>query len=487
MFAAGVTPVFSGATALAQEPSSVTGQVIGGYNDPVVGASVAVLEAGTSTVVDTVVADNYGWFQSGPLEARTYDIRLTDVEHDPLVVAGVAVNGATELGILVMTPIWGSFHGQAVFEGTNDPIDGAILSLMEVGTTNVVTSERSDGDGWWWSSQIAAGIYDLRVTHDDFEPITIANVDVVGSTYLGSIEMSPIPGDVSFQVLNWAGDPVDGATVSIYEFGTGVLVLSGSTDGDGWYYSGPVARGRYDIEVVHGASYPRTLEDTQIDEATQLDPVVLDPLPTAAISGYVLDTSGEPIDGARIRAVHPGGSKPLATAYSDAQGWYETSMFWPGTREVLVTYSGYSTVRLPSMTISEPVLLDDIILSVVWNVPVQVYDDLGGNIAGAEVSLLQPGTEVVVKSGITGRYGQVDLDETPEGTYDLRATHDEFDTFLLSGLVVDRPHACHNRNDADPVGIRPRFGCRFGGPSYHGSNGVGVRGRHDHTCQIRAH
>jgi protocatechuate 3,4-dioxygenase beta subunit len=151
----------------------------------------------------------------------------------------------------------------------------------------------------------------------------------------------------------------------------------------------------------------------------------------AVVEGRVLDPSGAPVEGARLRAGLAG-----AAGTSGADGAYRLEGVRLGVQGLFVHHPGYRRF-VREIHVEPGVNAEDVFLEDGWSVSGQTVDEDGAPVAGASVELRAetsraPGT-YEAESGEDGAFRVV---VSEEGGYHLTAVRDGFARSELGGLEV---------------------------------------------------
>ena len=185
---------------------------------------------------------------------------------------------------------------------------------------------------------VAAGRYVLVITAEGFAPQVVRGIEAGASRPL---ELSPIHLSYAATVSGWVvgsgGEPVEGAIVRPSLLATGSergVARSGPparTDASGRFVvAGFVAGQQLELVVDHREFVPRTARARAPAEALT---IALEP--AATVSGRVLGSDGDPVEGARVRA-RPDGMDGSPLRRLAARGGADTEAVTDGTGEFVL-------------------------------------------------------------------------------------------------------------------------------------------------------
>jgi hypothetical protein len=237
--------------------------------------------------------------------------------------------------------------GGTVATSTGSPLANTTVDFLAAGTSNVTASGVSDAAGSYQVS-VATGSYDVRVSpapSTGYLVQTLAGRSISGDTTLDLLLVSASAAAYGGRVVTAAGAGVAGVQLKVDGF-TGSA--SGETDTDG-AFSLVVPPGSYDrrLDFLHGDSLPPDVPPgfslvltDPVEIAADLQETITLPA-TVALSGTVVASGGQPLDGAEVIATFADVRVEGVTGtqgfdvITDASGAFSTPMF-PGTATLLV-------------------------------------------------------------------------------------------------------------------------------------------------------
>ncbi|MFZ5815309.1 MAG: MSCRAMM family protein [Bacillota bacterium] len=339
-------------------------------------------------------------------------------------------------GITVQTPVvarsWIEYPlGLGTVEGrvttpAGLPVEGATVELFRY--TRVQASATTDEDGAFRFARIEASEKDgfgltpymLRIRKDGFVATREVKVEGEQRTAFGlpagarlrvAATLHPDRVVPQGRVTDPQGRPVAGAEVALSVAGQSE-VLRATSDAGGWYRLAelPVTLAFASLSVTAPGYLPTTgLEVTAaLAEGGRLPTVQLTPR-RSTVEGLVVDLTGRPLGGARVRLW--AGGAVAAERLSDTDGYYQMEADLTAAGLALLTveregYTGAGTVLAklpgPGERISQPLWLQPETAALSG----RVLDQAGRPVSGVAVELLLEG-QGVVKRALSG----------PDGSY----------------------------------------------------------------------
>ncbi len=200
---------------------------------------------------------------------------------------------------------------------------------------------------------------------------------------------------LSGSVTDNLSNPINGATVEVFNFGTSTEVVPEVASDTNGNYAVNVPEGTYDIKVTPptGSSFSPAAALSQNISANRLLNFVLVPIGSVTLSGHIYDALNTPVPNASFAVKQNVGSAPVATANTDASGSY-TIQVSPGTY-VFEISGNYNTPNLPSWGLNVGVfaspysLTQSTVLDItipVKQVSVRVQDPSGNPVSGVKLT-----------------------------------------------------------------------------------------------------
>ncbi|HVR96557.1 MAG TPA: carboxypeptidase regulatory-like domain-containing protein, partial [Thermoanaerobaculia bacterium] len=272
-----------------------------------------------------------------------------------------------ELLRVVLKP--GSRVAGRVVDEAGDPVAGARVSLQSAGTQLVLGGGRfparmigtglSEEDGSFSILGVEAGKVTLNASATGFLAKEMTALEVPAGRDLEGLEVVLGRGAmVVGRVLGPSGSPVADAQVEVVPpaergFQARADAARAATDGDGNYRLEGVAEGPVLIAATHH-DYQRAVKDLEVKEGENRADLRLEE--GAEVSGRVVDSSGQPVEGAQVVVNAPSsrGAMIVLTsgmggppqARTGADGTFRIANVADGTYEVQADKTGYAPARL---------------------------------------------------------------------------------------------------------------------------------------------
>ncbi len=346
-----------------------------------------------------------------------------------------------------------SIHGRVVDED-GLPIAGAeLVATHQSGSRRPLSgvvehcgTTRSDARGSFRLRRLVPGeLYALVIERSGFARQQ-QNVVAPGGGESTDIEVVLERGSRGYGlVVDTADRAVAGAEVilgrdSVSRRGDPAFEGRATTDDEGRFEVAHVAAGRYRLEVVGTGYAPFSMPGVEVSRsADDVDHGIVALEPGVTVEGWVVDPEGRPVAGAGIFVeIHGkersrGAKEPIASSGED--GRFVIADRRAGERlDIVARLDGFLAAERSSVEVppSDPLLLT-LQLLVGWTVSGVVVDSLGQPVAGAEVRLAGGPRRDPVWSGSDGAF---ELSGVADGTYALRAGHDDFADAIPEEVVV---------------------------------------------------
>ncbi|SNV53378.1 Serine-aspartate repeat-containing protein D precursor [Corynebacterium imitans] len=360
--AASAFTVEPGATATAQlevnrSKSTVTGQVSDDAHQVIEGVEVEITDA-QGTVIATETTGGDGTFSVKDVKPGTYTATVegTDTHEGDSYEFTVVAGEFPERVPLIMGRKAGTLRGQVVDAVTGKAITNATLTLVAAGETEGTTLT-VNGKGEF-QVPVAAGTHTLRVQSPEFyEPYSdqIFEVGAAERVDLGQLKLVSTVGSIEGTVTDGEGNALEGVELSIRNLENGAET-SVTTNAKGKYTAGNRTVGRYEVAVTAPQGYdaPETQEVPVERSKTATADFKVNKTPEApqvgSVSGAVLDTAGEVVDGASVALKHrESGEAYPATV--NAKGRFSAKELPAGEYSVIASADGYKAEGQPRVKV----------------------------------------------------------------------------------------------------------------------------------------
>lgn len=200
-------------------PGTLRGNVKGN-NQPVNGATIAIVKGGVTT--NTTTTNSAGNYEI-QLPAGTYDLVVTAAGFQQATRTGVEilsdqVTGGIDFDLQAVPP--GSITGLITLQGSTDPVAGAVVQLVAGGvilrsTTSAATTTTQDGDTYNYRfDDVPAGVYEVRLTAQGFSADPRTGVQVQSNRVTTDVDFTLQPLHTFIAGLSMTSTPFDYASAA---------------------------------------------------------------------------------------------------------------------------------------------------------------------------------------------------------------------------------------------------------------------------------
>lgn len=319
----------------------LAGRVVDPSERPVAEAEVRIEGRPGSAEPQAVTGPAGQFFLEGLRAGEILSLRVSrpgyaTVNLDPITVP------AEEPVTVVLRPA-ARVSGTVVGED-GGPVSGASLLLTD--GSRVVGAATSGAGGRFAVEGVEPGTLALTALAPGFLPSVQSDLDVPHGGELTDLEVILERGAVlEGTVTAPSGEPAPGARITITENGTpgsfaGLGLSQAATDEDGRYRLEGVAEGERSVQVEWNG-LPSAARSVEVQAGTNRLDVRLEG--GAEVSGRVVTSSGEPVEGAELRLAplqETGAALPSATSASD--GSFRFAAVSPGRYRLQGARPGYA-------------------------------------------------------------------------------------------------------------------------------------------------
>lgn len=414
-------------TAIGASTAGITGLVVDGNGQPIIGARVTI--TGGPVTGRTSTTDGNGQYQLLNLPAGTYTLRVnaTGFQSQTQTVF-TQVNTTSQLDFTLteqVNQLFGSIAGK-VTRSDGTPLPGVTVRVTAGPSTGQVIT--TDDQGNFSILELPVGTYALTFSRSGFSTRTITNIEVFGNTVTSiddvALAASSTGSVLSGTVTDTNGNPISSVLVRVLQNNT--VVASTTTGTQGTYSFNNLAAGTYVVQFSKTGFTTAQVSGVAItagDSVTVNVQLTGSGTGTGTITGLVVDPLGRPVESATITLNGPSGTQ---TATSDANGTFEFDNLTPGTTYSLtVTASGFLTEARQNITVTE---------DGETNLRIQLRQDStsGGSLSGlvrAANGVPIPGATVTIVGGpavgqsrTTSSTGQFSFAGLPGGAYTINVS-----------------------------------------------------------------
>lgn len=461
-------------TILLAATAVAAGRVVDGEGQPVAGARLRAVPDGSRR---SYRIDASGETFTGPDGRFTLDELSVDTPHTLTAVHPDFAPASLHLEAL---PAGARRQGLEIALGTASVAFGRVVDVDEVAVpgaevtltpalasseiTALLLAARSgvppatattDREGYFEIGGLADGRFDLAADAAGFAPLAVPGVELPpggGRVDLGTLFLEPglrLEG----RVVDSNGEPV--AEVRVWArddnaMGMGGLIGAESreadarTGPDGRFVVDGLARGNLQTVWAEAEGYTRaSLSGVEVPAEEPLR-IVLER--SAKVSGVVTDSSGAPVEDARVTVrAEPGAEINLRTffanATSDEDGEFTVEDVTPGRLMLLTSAEGFLADERAGLEVVAGETLDDvrIVLEPGATVTGRVMDSLGNPLPATRVGIVRDETAIAFSGGTSDRTdadGVYHMHGVPPGERSVEANHEDHQRQVRDLTVV---------------------------------------------------
>ncbi|MET3728315.1 5-hydroxyisourate hydrolase-like protein (transthyretin family) [Fictibacillus halophilus] len=426
---ADLTPTSASISLDVQATGGAAGTVLDSSNaQPVNDATVRLLLGQTQVAVTQT--DAFGKYSFTNIAPGTYTIELSKVNYTTVAQSAVIQPGTITIINPVLVAIPGIIQG-TVTSNTGSAVSGATVLLSDnLGT--VIASVTSSPTGGYTFGSVIPGHYTLTVSANNFQSATIGQNVLSNQTTTANFILQPNPGTVTGSITG-SGGPIVGAKVEALS-GTGIAVVTATTDGVGQYVINRLAPGSYRLRVSAPAFQTFVVGFSVSAGQTVVVDVNLLANP-GSIAGTVFDEdSGVPLPGASLKVVNSSGITD-ASATTDVNGQYSVDSLAPGTYVITFSSDGHGTKTIGTYVQSDQATTVDVTLRRLAGVLSGEVSSGGSLISGASVDVVL--NNIVVAKTITDSNGNYTISGLAPDRYTVIVGADGFSPVSLGAVIED--------------------------------------------------
>ncbi|NUP99756.1 MAG: carboxypeptidase regulatory-like domain-containing protein, partial [Armatimonadetes bacterium] len=204
---------------LTPAPGTLTGTVVNDSNQPVGGASVAIVRNGL-TVASTTT--NAAGVFTVDLAANTYDVVVTAAGYTQGRLTDVVVVSAetTTVSLQLESVPPGSLSGLITLQGDNTPVGGVTVNLVSGGTiirttTSAATATTADGVTYNYRfDDVPAGTYDVQIVAQGYSAPSRTSILVESGEATSGVDFQLQPLHTFIAGLSMTSTPFDYSSVA---------------------------------------------------------------------------------------------------------------------------------------------------------------------------------------------------------------------------------------------------------------------------------
>lgn len=419
---------------LRADPASVSGTVTDENGVPLSNVSVRLVNENDNEIGNGI-SDIDGNYVIGNLPRGAYTV-VAGVEDYSTFTTGVSLEPGqqlTGLGI-ILTPLGGSFTGTVISAETVEALPGVLISVLTPEGIPIIATN-SDTAGNFSSPLLAPGTYTVIASSHYFIQDQTGVIILPNQTSTVSFALLGVGGSIAGVVVNSAGDPITGRTISVRLLNdSGVLLQSLIALSDGRFTFPNLAAGTYQVNVL-AEGYQTTTVGAIVsnDEVSTLTIPIIEE--RGVIEGLVQNNASMlPISGSFIEITDASGIL-VATITTDQSGTFRLEDVQTGPLNVRATAPGYgsSTVGV----IVSPFSLSTVVLSLSLlrgHIKGFVTNTRGIPIKKTSVQVIDE-TDTLISTVITNEDGFYEFDDLNAGQYTVKGTSSEKGSGICGGIV----------------------------------------------------
>ncbi|HUV60966.1 MAG TPA: carboxypeptidase regulatory-like domain-containing protein [Thermoplasmata archaeon] len=361
-----VTPSNTSYVNISVDGGTITG-IVSDDSGLIAGANVS-LEA----LSINITTDSSGRYIMDGVKAGSYTITAFAPNHDSLTKGVTLLVGGTVYLDFDLASQTGSISGTVMHASTEEPIEGANVSVRVEGITPVTVTVASGADGTYYVPNIPAGTYSVTASLEGFNTSTVTGIEVESGVATEDVDIyleekpTKLWGTVRSGTILLVG-----ANVSIWA--TDFFALSSI---EGKYEIDGIPAGIYTVEASLQGYLNVTVIGMEVKKGAELTlDFNLTGLP-GGLYGVVVDSNtGSPLSGVRVSLL------PQRETITNINGEFEFTGLKEGNYTVRFALDGYRPVEIESIVITheEMTQLGEIHLE-------KTRDSFGGFIFGFDLA-----------------------------------------------------------------------------------------------------
>ncbi|RLQ93334.1 carboxypeptidase regulatory-like domain-containing protein [Falsibacillus albus] len=421
---------------LTPNPGSLMGYVTNMVTGEAVVNAVLQVVDNTDTIVATVQSDSFGEYMVSGLNPGTYTVVASAVNYGPQTAgAQIQSNSQSILGF-ALAPDPGYIEG-TVRDQVNpaQTIPGATIVVREMSATGpIVFSTITDQAGMYRTIGLNESVYIVVSSAPDYGTIAQGVNVLSNQTVTADFELPPQPGEVSGNVTDAVTyDGLPNSLVKVID-AQGTVVQTVQTAASGFYHIGSLVPGSYTVTAVNADYQSNQKQVTIVANATSSADIPLQPQPSVLNGLITEEVTTVPIVGAAIELYFSGTNILAASGQTDGSGSYTIQGLQAGSYTITASYPGYA-----SRTIGVVVPVNS---TIVQNMSLPASPaDISGNIQdavtmsgilGASISVVVPGSDIIISQTLTDVNGDYLLAMIPAGTYNIVVSASDYNSVISS-------------------------------------------------------
>lgn len=295
---------------------TISGAILDAGGGPIAAAELRAVSGSAGGGLYQVTADGSGHYRM-TVPKGTYALLA---HADGYAAANELVHATEDQKIDFRLNPAATLRGRVVARASGEPIPDATVTL-ESGRAGLGGREvRSDGRGVFEYKDVDPGDYQLRAQKGALVGQLPRAVTVTLAVYVGDLTIACDPAaSISGRVRSSGGAPIAGARLRLHQDFTRLDRVRTRSAPDGSYRIEGVLPGKYLLEASASGHAPARKDNLVVAER-DLSGVDLTLGEPAEVSGKVVTSDGQPVEGATVEAATSGGMLLFASGSSDRSG-----------------------------------------------------------------------------------------------------------------------------------------------------------------------
>ncbi|MED4278752.1 carboxypeptidase regulatory-like domain-containing protein, partial [Priestia megaterium] len=391
-------------------------------------------------IVASTQTDINGSFQAQGLAPGTYTLIVINPEFQGKTIGFTVGPNQILTQNISLAPNPGTLTGTVINSQTGLALSGAVVQIFSSGNLIPIENAITDQNGNFIVRGLEPGEYSVLAQATNFGSAVVGAVITPGDVADVTVQIPPLPGAISGQIIDFSENPLPNATVRLLDQNQNVVGI-GATDISGNYTIGNIAPGTY-ILVASAPGFGTNTQGITIEPEQFLTGINI-PLQAnpGEITGQVLSAATEaPIIGATvtIRNLQGGGGIAVQVANTDQQGNYVISNLSPGSYSVTVNQLGFGLqTKVVTVFSNQTTNADFTLILDTGNISGVVSDTSGNPITGSNIFVrLFDENQLLIQSITALPNGTFTISNLAPGSYSINAEAPNFGVNTVSTIIV---------------------------------------------------
>ncbi len=400
------------------ELSSLTGTVGYRFIEPIVGATVKLMQG--TTVIQSTTTGPLGGFAffnidaGGFLNVETFTLQVSGANIITYVTNyQIYANSVNDVVYYLPPATQYTYVSVNVVDQNNDPVDGALVYITQ---NNLVYGNGLTASGVLNIYGLQLGsMYNVIVSKDNYQQLSVS-LDFQQAAQLLNLTLMPDPGSISGIVTNDVFAPING--VKVEDWVNSYVIQSTSTNSFGQYSFATVSAGSHKIIFTEEGYQQGSLKvSVGANQSVTVPNLALEPVPVT-INGIIYsDNTQRVLPGAFVLLAQK--NNIFQTFTSDNNGYYIFQNVPAGDSTIFASKENYQ-MQYGGVSLT-PGNIGNLNFSLTANTTQLNVSVNSSNvpISGATITVMQDVNQVA--NVITTEEGQYSLSSLIPGTYTVNA------------------------------------------------------------------